>query len=313
VRTQSRAQLREIRIDRIDLPARPARRFMGDISSLAESMQAYGLQQPISVRVQGERFVVTSGTRRLAASRLLEWATIDAFVRSVSADDAYVVDLIENLQRQDLSPEEEADAFGELLRTRGWTLQQVADAVKRSVGYISKRVRVFDNPDLRQAVVTDGLPISTAEELLAAEPTERAALIARALAERWDQVQARNALRGGDTTVRALAEGGALPRRRAVAETASHDGTVESSTRPKGLTSTIRQFHKLIIELRTDELTHADLAAFRSLFRDLVLLARASTTQSAPVFPPLPTSPARASRQSGASRPAARTRQPRLS
>src|SRR5262249_43269030 len=148
----------------------PARRSLGDIAPLAESMRDYGLQQPVSLRRQGRRFILTSGMRRLAAAKTLGWTSISAFVRSVSADDAYVLDLIENLQREDLSPEDEADAFRELLRTRGWTLQQLANAVKRSVAYLSKRVRVFDDPVLRQAIASRGLPISTAEELLAAEP-----------------------------------------------------------------------------------------------------------------------------------------------
>ena len=123
----TRASVEQIPIDGIDLPRRPARRFLGDIPALAESMNDYGLQQPISVRADGARFILTSGMRRLAAARMLQWESIPGLIRSVSADDAYLLDLIENLQPEDLSPEEEADALRELIRTRGWTLQQVAD------------------------------------------------------------------------------------------------------------------------------------------------------------------------------------------
>src|ERR1700730_10393062 len=101
------SSLQRISVDRIDLPKNPARRFLGDIAALAESMQDYGLQQPISVRVNGDRFSLTSGMRRLAAARLLGWQSIVAFVRTHSDDDAYVIDLVENLQREDLSAEEE--------------------------------------------------------------------------------------------------------------------------------------------------------------------------------------------------------------
>jgi hypothetical protein len=59
------------------------------------------------------------------------------------------------------------------VRTRGWTLQQVAVAVKRSIAHVSKRVRLFEDPLLRTAVAERGLPLSTAEELLAADPVER--------------------------------------------------------------------------------------------------------------------------------------------
>ena len=84
-----RASVEQIPIDRIDLPRRPARRFLGDIPALAESMNDYGLQQPISVRSDGPRFSLTSGMRRLAAARMLQWESIPGFIRSVSADDAY--------------------------------------------------------------------------------------------------------------------------------------------------------------------------------------------------------------------------------
>src|SRR3981081_844946 len=104
-------------------------------------MHDFGLQQPLSVCAAVDRFILTSGMRRVAAARMLRWETIPGFVRNVSADQAYVLDLIENLQRQDLSAEEEADALGELIRARAWTLQQVADTIKRSLAYVSKRVR----------------------------------------------------------------------------------------------------------------------------------------------------------------------------
>jgi ParB/RepB/Spo0J family partition protein len=295
--------LQQISIDRIDLPRNPARRFLGDIAALAESMQEYGLQQPITVRQDGDRYILTSGMRRLAGARMLRWKDITAFVRTVSADHAYLLDLIENLQREDLSPEEEADAFGELIRTRRWTVQQVADAVKRSIGYVSKRVRVFEDPGLREAIASQGLPVSTAEELLASEPEVRDGLIQRALTERWDQVQARNALRPPETLDEWLAEddeplldgedepAGVPVRERSVGP---------SIGRPKGFTRAVREFHHLVAAVRPEHLTPTDRAALRALFRDLVMLARARTTPAPRVFPALPAMPERSTRATGA-------------
>jgi ParB family chromosome partitioning protein len=271
------ATLTQIPVDRIDVPARPTRRMLGDIAALAESMQDYGLQQPISVRAVGDRFALTSGMRRLAAANMLHWTRITAFVRTVNADEAYLLDLIENLQREDLSAEEEADAFGELIRTRAWTVLQVADSVKRSVAYVSKRVRVFDDPLLRAAITDRGLPVSTAEELLAAPVDRRGKLVERALDQGWDQVRARAAARAPEPD--ADSEEPAPPKRRPAAV---------SPVRPRGLTQAIRQFHRLVLEIRTEDLTQADRAALRSLFRDLILLARAPTVPREPVFPPLP-------------------------
>jgi ParB family transcriptional regulator, chromosome partitioning protein len=291
------AELRQIAVDLIDVPKNPARRYLGDISALAESMQEYGLQQPISVRADGQRFSVTSGMRRLAAARLLGWATITVFVRTLSADDAYLVDLVENLQREDLTAEEEADALGELVRTRGWTLQQVADALKRSVAYVSKRVRLFEDPGLREAVTRRNLPISTAEELLAAEPDQRVSLIERALAERWDQAHAREAVRPLELQLPVhLLSSKASDTRGADRNDESSERSRQSPSggvdaRPRGFTRAIRDFHHMILTIRAQDLTTADRSALRSLFRDLVMLGRAPTVATKPVFPELPTPP----------------------
>jgi ParB family chromosome partitioning protein len=287
------SELRQIPIDRIDVPPRPPRRFMGDIAALAESMQDYGLQQPIAVRADPNRsrFILTSGLRRLTAARALNWTTIPAFIRTVDADHAYLLDLIENLQRQDLSPEEEADALGELIRTRGWTMQQVADGIKRSMAYVSKRVRVFEDAVLRQAIVERGLPVSTAEELLAAEQADRPALVELAVAERWDQPRARYALRAMEEARQNQSEGLTDTDSQAAIEAelvAKVMHETPPTARPRGLTRAIREFHDLLSALHAADLTNSDRAALRSLFRDLTLLARAPTTRQAPVFPPLP-------------------------
>jgi ParB family chromosome partitioning protein len=285
--------VQQIPVDHIDLPGRPARRFMGDIAALAASMQDYGLQQPISVRGNGDRYIITSGTRRLAAARMLRWKTIPGFVRSVTADDAYLLDLIENLQREDLSPEEEADAFGELIRTRGWTIQQVADSVKRSLAYISKRVRVFEDATLREAITARGLPVSTAEELLAAPPELREALVKRALDERWDQVRARDALHEPEPDPSSsTADLDDLDQllASAPADRGSQDLGVEP-VRPRGFTRAVREFHRLLIGIQPEDLTPSDRSALRALFRDLQMLARAPTTRAERVFPPLPATP----------------------
>jgi ParB family chromosome partitioning protein len=254
-------------------------------------MQDYGLQQPISVRATGYRFALTSGMRRVAAARLLRWTTITAFVRSVTADEAYLLDLIENLQREDLSAEEEADAFSELIRTRGWTVQQVGESVKRSVAYVSKRVRVFDDPLLREAIASRGLPVSTAEELLAAPVGERRALIDRAVQERWDQGRARVAIRADTPEARQAADESANIR--VGTTTAPKTSRGVSPVRPRGLTQAIREFHRLVLDLRLEDLTQAERSALRSLFNDLLILARAPTGPRERVFPPLPASASR--------------------
>jgi len=289
--SQARAvdTVRSIPLKSIVTPRNRIRRVLGDIASLADSIQEYGLLHPISVRKQGREYVLTIGERRLEAVKLLQWTAIPAFVRDMDADRAYVVDLVENLQRQDLTLEEEADGLIELVRTRGWTLEQVAAAIKRSVGYVSKRVRVFEDPALRAAITREGLPVSTAEELLAVDPDRRADLVRRAVAEHWDQPMARLAVQQATEPPTAndeLSESTAA----AVNGRAIESRPLPVSTgRPAGFTEKIREFHRLIVDVRPEELTQPDRSALRSLFKDLVLLARAPAARTVTVFPPLPT------------------------
>src|SRR6267143_1999961 len=69
---------------------------------------------------------------------------------------------------------------------------------------------------------------------------------------------------------------------------ASGKAALQPTVRPRGFTRTIRSFHRLVNELQPKDLTPSDPAALRALFRDLILLARASATPAKPVFPPLP-------------------------
>jgi ParB/RepB/Spo0J family partition protein len=240
------------------------------------------------VRADGDKYILTSGLRRLTAAQLLRWTSIGAFVRSVGADDAYVIDLVENLQREDLSPEEEADALVELVRSRGWTLDQVAEAVKRSPGYISKRVRVFEDPALREAVLQRGLAVSTAELLLGVAAKHRSALIERAIAEQWDQMRVRDELQSAQSPAEVKQSrrlSGAQQSRPVQARGA--DGP-QPGSRPPGFTRKIREFYRTILTIRSEDLTSADRSAMRTLFKALVMLARAQTTPTPAVFPPLP-------------------------
>lgn len=280
-------ELRYIPLAAVEVPHRPVRRELGPIAELAESMQDYGLQQPISVRAVGDRYLLTSGLRRVTAARLLRWELIPAFVRTVGADQAYLLDLIENLQREDLAAVEEADALGELIRTRGWTLQQVADAIKRSITYVSRRVRIFEDPELRAAITERGLPVSTAEVLLAAEPEVRSELIRRALDEGWDQAHARVAV-SAQNDWRTESVDGQRPGRARRGSAQPGAGAVAGASRPPGFTRAVREFHRVIMIVKPEDLSGADRAALRALYRDLVMLARASTTPVPRVFPPLP-------------------------
>jgi ParB family chromosome partitioning protein len=246
----------------IDASRANPRRKLGDLDQLAASIEAHGLLQPIVVRQTGERFELIAGHRRLEALRRLGREHVPAIVRRAEVDQAYVLTLVENLQRADLRPTEEAVALEALIRERSWTTREVAAAIKRSQAYVSKRLRVFEDPLLAPAVLANQLSVSAAEELLAVGEATRYALLSQAIELGWDRQQVRSAARRGR-----------MP---------SH------GRRPPGLTRRIRQFRGDLRDIAADQLTEADRRELRQLFSELALLARAPNERQARVFPPLP-------------------------
>src|SRR5207244_8182571 len=131
---------------------------------------AHGRVEPVAVRRSGTGEQLIAGHRRLAHARRLGWPQIAAVVREKTNDqDAYILTLVENLQREDLTPKEEAAALEVLVRERGWSTRQVGEALKRSHMYVSKRLRVFEDDALAAPVLSGSLPVSTAEEFLRVE------------------------------------------------------------------------------------------------------------------------------------------------
>ena len=175
-------------------PHNPRHTLTG-IDELAASIQAHGLMQPVVVRRLAEGYQLVAGHRRLEAARSLGWSEIAAVVRDETEDQAYILTLVENLQREDLTADEEAEALGVLVRERKWSVRKVAEAIKRDHLYVSRRLRVFEDPVLRQPVLEQRMPVSTAEVLLRVEPEQRAQLVAEALANDWGQMDVRRALR----------------------------------------------------------------------------------------------------------------------
>jgi ParB family chromosome partitioning protein len=189
-------------VDLVDPDPRNPRQRL-DVDELAASIAAYGLLQPVVVREVGNRYQLVAGHRRLAAvKRLAErhpaderWREVDAVLRRVDDDESYLLTLTENLQREDLTPREEAAGLEVLVRREGWSVRRVAEAIHRQPMYVSRRLRVFDDPVLAGPVLANDLPVSTAEELLTAPAEERGELVAQAIAHRWGQADARRAVK----------------------------------------------------------------------------------------------------------------------
>jgi len=257
------ADVHDLPITLIDAAARNPRRTIGDVEELAASVQAHGLLQPVVVRRAGDRFELIAGHRRLEAARRVGWTTIPAVIRKAGDDEAAVLMLVENLQRSDLKPSEEAAALEALVRERGWTTRQVAEAINRSQAYVSKRLRVFDDPLLGPAVLANELSVSAAEELLGLDEERRYALLSQAIEHHWNRQQVRSAAAGRFAANR---PGGRAP----------------------GLTRMIRDLRSTLRDVEPDDLREVDRRELRLLFGELAMLARAPRGPRRLVFPPLP-------------------------
>ena len=141
------------------------------LQELADSISAQGVVQPIVVRsIDGGRYEIIAGERRWRAAQLAGLHEIPVIIRDVSDQTAVALSLIENIQREDLNPLEEAQALQRLLKEFKMTHQQVADAVGKSRAAVSNLMRLIDlHPDVKSYLQNGALEMGHARALLALE------------------------------------------------------------------------------------------------------------------------------------------------
>lgn len=127
------------------------------LEELARSIKAQGVMQPIVVRrVEGDGYEIIAGERRWRAARLAGMPVIDAIVRDVPDEAAIAMALIENIQREDLNPVEEAVALQRLQQEYELTQQEVADAVGKSRATVANLLRLLSLPEEVRTLVAHG-------------------------------------------------------------------------------------------------------------------------------------------------------------
>jgi len=132
------------------------------LRELAKSMKQEGLIQPITVRKVGTAYELVVGERRLRAARLLGWETIDARIIDISDEDAAVKGLIENLQRADLTPIEEARGYKQLVEAPyDLTQEAIAVRVGRGQTVIARSLALLDLPEEIQEIMPRGIITET--------------------------------------------------------------------------------------------------------------------------------------------------------
>ncbi len=208
------ADLRDLPLDALTSGRyQPRREFdPAALQELAHSIRAQGVVQPIVVRPlpDGEQYEIIAGERRWRAAQLAELEEIPAIVRDIPDEMAVAVALIENIQREDLNPLEEASAFKRLTEEFGMTHQAVAEAVGRSRVGVSNLMRLLDlGPAVKAHIARGELEMGHARALLAldeaAQGEAAARVVAQGLTVRQTEALVRR-MQAGDTHREAPAE-----------------------------------------------------------------------------------------------------------
>ncbi len=126
------------------------------LRELADSIQSQGLIQPVLVRKDGEGYVLIAGERRWRAAQLAGLKEIPALVKEVSEAQAFELALVENLQRADLNPIEEAEGYRRLTEEFGLTQEQVSQRVGKDRSTVANALRLLGLPDEVKSLVAEG-------------------------------------------------------------------------------------------------------------------------------------------------------------
>ena len=167
--------VRMIRISKIE-PDReqPRRNFKKEeLEELAASIKNNGLLEPIIVQEEENRFLIIAGERRWRASQMAGLTEIPAIVKHYTRQERVEISLIENIQREDLNPIEEANAYKRLAEEFGLKQEEIAEKVSRSRTAVTNAMRLLKLSDKVQQMVVDGsLSMGHARALIPVESTK---------------------------------------------------------------------------------------------------------------------------------------------
>lgn len=154
-------------------PDQPRKSFdETQLSELSDSIKQNGVLQPILVRKKGDKYEIVAGERRYQASKLAGLKEIPAIIRDIDDAEVFQLALIENLQRSDLTPIEEARGYRQLLDTKGLTQEGLAKILSKSRSAIANTLRLMDLPQEVQDLMEEGQITAGHARAILAVPTE---------------------------------------------------------------------------------------------------------------------------------------------
>ena len=201
---------RELAIDEIrSNPFQPRTRFDEDaLKELADSIRENGLLQPLVVRPSATGWEIVAGERRWRALQRLQWAKVPVIVRDLTDEQMLVLALVENLQREDLGPIEEAHGYQQLIDHFNLSRQDIGERVGRDRSTVSNALRLLGLPASVQELLAEGsISAGHARAILGLENARSQVTLARRVAR--DGLSVRQTER----RVRAVREKSAKPRK----------------------------------------------------------------------------------------------------
>ena len=193
--------VRIIPLDKIEPnPEQPRLAFNEEtLQELSASIREHGVLQPILVRpLEGNRFQLIAGERRWRASKLAGVDSIPALIEDIDDDTALEIAIIENLQREDISPLDEAAMYDRMVHEHGYSIRKLADKLGKDKGYLENRLRLADAPtEVRELVSLRKDTLSHAYELMKVEdPKKRKRLADQVAAGQLTLIKLREKIEG---------------------------------------------------------------------------------------------------------------------
>ncbi len=186
-------EMNEVPIDLIDPSTVQPRAIFDEakLDELARSITSNGVVQPVLLRRKGDRFELIAGERRWRAAQRAGLTKVPAVLRNVSDENVLEIALIENIQREDLNPIEEARAYKKLMEMLGLTQEMIAERVGRDRSYVTNYLRLLRLPaDLQELLQSGRLSTGHARTLLGVDEPDVQRRLARKIIEQDLSVRA---------------------------------------------------------------------------------------------------------------------------
>lgn len=169
-------KLETLAIERVSPnPDQPRKHFEPQaMKDLTESVRLHGVLQPLFVRKKDADYIIIAGERRYRAAKEAGLTEVPAIVLDVDDATASEISLIENIQREDLSPAEEAQSYQTLMKTFSWTQEELAKKIGKSRSYVANTLRLLKlDPFFLDALTKNLITANQARSLLMVPPENR--------------------------------------------------------------------------------------------------------------------------------------------